>query len=137
MKLRGHHVFCTALFSGHGYGESFAGKMAAVIERWKQGEPAEIVEGRDEVCSACPNRLNDGGCLLGTGDVRRRDGEALAMLGVSPAEKLSWAQAGEKLSHLTEKEFQQVCSQCRWQREGLCTFDQLQKSANSRKKRLC
>lgn len=132
MKLRGHHIFCTALFVGKGYDEGFAEKMDSVIHRWKQGEAAELVEGQDEICSACPNRLNDGGCLLGTEDVRRRDEEAAAVLGLSVSESLSWEQAGKYLSRLTEREFQQVCYSCRWQQKGLCTFTKLKQSAERR-----
>lgn len=128
MKLRGHHVFCTALFSGHGYDEAFTENMSGLIEAWKAGEEAELTEGRDALCAACPNRLEDGGCALGTEDVSRRDRAALRVLGLAGGERLSWKGAGERLLPIGEEEFQQVCGGCRWQREGLCSLEQLKRS---------
>lgn len=133
MKLRGHHLFCTALFSGHGYDEAFAEKMGAVIERWKAGESVTLLTAADEICSACPNRQERGGCTLGTEDVLRRDQAALEVLGVPPGKRLTWKQAGDLLSSITEQGFQRVCGGCRWQKEGLCSFSLLQESAGTRK----
>lgn len=132
MKLRGHHIFCTALFSGHGYDEAFTEKMGAVIAEWKNGEKAALLTAADEVCSACPNRLERGGCALGTKDVLRRDRAALKVLGLAPGREITWEQAGELLAHIAEWEFQEVCGDCRWQKEGLCTFPLLRDSAQNR-----
>lgn len=131
MKLRGHHVFCTALFSGHGYNEAFTEKMRAIISNWKTGEAAILSAEPDEVCSACPNHQADGGCKLGTENVLYRDNSALRVLRLNSGDRLTWKQAGTLLSEITEQDFQAVCGDCMWQREGLCSFELLKKSVGS------
>ena len=59
--LRGHHMFCMALFSGHGYDEAFTQNMSALIEEGRLGGRFRLVQGHDAVCGACPNRQGDGG----------------------------------------------------------------------------
>lgn len=132
LNLRGHHIFCTALFSGHGYDEAFSERMTNIIKRWQSGEAAALFEGSDEVCRACPNRQADGGCELGTENAANRDAAALRVLGLSAGERLEWKRAGVLLSEISESDFQAVCGECMWQREGLCSFQLLQKSARSR-----
>ncbi len=128
MKLRGHHLFCTALFSGHGYSESFTQKMTQLIKALKAGETLTVFAGADEVCSACPNRTAENGCALSTEDVEKRDQAALRVLQLLPGEKLTWEQAKSLLSLLNEEEFQAVCGGCRWQKEGLCSLPLLQQA---------
>ena len=125
MRLRGHHLLCTALFSGHGYSESFTQKMTELIRAMQNGERLSVFIGADEVCAACPNRTAEGGCVLSTEDVEKRDLAALRVLRLSPGEELTWAQAKSRLSLLTEQDFQAVCGGCRWQKEGLCSLLQL------------
>ncbi len=127
MKLRGHHLFCTALFSGYGYDEIFTEKMTAVIAALKAGEPMELLTGPDEICSACPNRIEPDGCTLGTEDVIRRDKGAFQVLGLAPHAMLTWEQVKSLLSQIDESEFQTVCGGCRWQKEGLCTLELLKR----------
>ncbi len=125
MKLRGHHLFCTALFSGHGYDEAFTAAMTAAIKAMRDGEQLELLAGPDVLCAACPNCLETGGCALGTEDVLRRDGAAFAVLGLKAGEKLSWPQAQNLLSRITEEGFRKVCGGCRWKKEGLCSWETL------------
>lgn len=127
-ELRGHHVFCTFLFSGSGYDESFTENMQKVIDGMKAGEPFILRQGHDSICAACPNRTPDG-CALGTEDVARRDQAALSELGLAPGQELGWGRMKELLGQLDEPAFQRVCGNCRWQQEGLCSFRLLQKRA--------
>lgn len=133
MKLRGHHIFCTALFSGHGYDERFTEKMGSIISQWQRGENACVVTCADEVCSACPNLTENGGCTLGTDNVFTRDTAALRVLGLCENQPLSWSEAGKLLSQISEEDFQAVCGNCRWQQEGLCSFEHLAVSISGRK----
>ena len=125
MKLRGHHLFCTALFSGSGYDEAFARNMAQIIEVWQSGEEIQLCQCQDAVCAACPNREPKDGCSLGRPDVLRRDRAALETLGLEPGQALTWKQAKARLSQVDEAGFQYVCGDCRWQREGLCSYSLL------------
>lgn len=132
MKLRGHHIFCTALFSGHGYDKHFTEKMHSIILDWQQGGSARIVVGTDEVCSACPNLTEKNGCTLGTEDVLSRDAAALKVLKLAENQPLTWSKAGELLSQITREDFQAVCGSCRWQKEGLCSYEMLISRAKKR-----
>lgn len=126
MKLRGHHLFCTALFSGYGYSASFTQKMLETVNKLESGETAELQARADDLCAACPHKLSTGGCALGTEDVLRRDRAAFHVLGVSVGQNVSGAEAARRLLNLTEEAFQQVCGGCRWQEEGLCSWELLQ-----------
>ena len=95
--VRGHHLFCMTLFSGHGYDQAFAENMAQLIDTLQAGESFRLVLEQDSVCSACPNRQADGGCTLGTENVLHRDRAALEVLGLSAGQELDWAQARKRL----------------------------------------
>lgn len=121
IELRGHHIFCTALFSGSGYDRAFAENMGRLIEHMQKGERLRLVQGHDDVCRYCPNREPEG-CALGTQDVYRRDLAALGVTELTAGQELDWAGLRECLGNISEADFQQVCGDCRWQREGLCSY---------------
>ena len=120
-RLRGHHMFCATLFSGSGYDHAFAENMGRLIQDMQKGEEFQLVQGHDDVCSCCPNRDPDG-CALGTDDVSRRDASALEVTGLAPGQTLDWDRLKERLGRLSETDFQHVCGECRWQKEGLCSY---------------
>ena len=124
-ELRGHHLFCTALFSGSGYDDTFVDNMTALIEAWKAGETLRLCHGHDAICAACPNREPDNGCALGKEDVFCQDQAALKALNLELGQELAWAQAQKRLREIGEEEFQSVCGGCRWQEEGLCSYQLL------------
>lgn len=126
-EIRGHHLFCMALFAGHGYSQEFVENMTAVIRQLKEGEGFRLVSRQDSVCAACPNLLPDGGCTHGTEDVLARDAAALRVLGLSQGAVLTWQETRLRLQGLDEESFQTVCGGCRWAREGLCSLALLQK----------
>lgn len=128
-RVRGHHLLCMPLFSGKGYSQAFTRRMAGLIHRWERGEAFQLCLGQDDVCSACPNARENGGCALGTADVARRDRAALEVLGLSPGMELTWEQLMEKLEEVTPEGFQAVCGGCRWHRAGLCSYRLLQERA--------
>lgn len=126
-NIRGHHLFCMALFTGHGYSEEFTENMTSVIGDLKAGEPLRLASGPDDICAACPNLLADGGCAHGTEDVRHRDQGAFTVLGAAPGGELTWQQVRARLLEIDEGQFETVCSNCRWAAEGLCSLALLQK----------
>lgn len=119
--LRGHHMFCTRLFSGSGYNQAFADNMGRLVENMQKGEKFQLVQGHDNICRYCPNREPEG-CALGTEDVQRRDAAAMEVTGTAPGQVLDWAELRERLEKLSEEDFRYVCGDCRWQREGLCSY---------------
>lgn len=130
-ELRGHHLFCTFLFSGSGYDEKFTENMQKTIDALAAGEPIKMCGGHDAICACCPNRQPDG-CALGTEDVASRDKAALRELGLSTGDELTWEQLRARLAGIDEAAFQRVCGECRWQREGLCSYALLSQRARSK-----
>lgn len=114
-------MFCTRLFSGSGYNQAFADNMGRLVENMQKGEKFQLVQGHDDICRYCPNREPDG-CALGTEDVQRRDAAAMEVTGTAPGQVLDWAELRERLEKLSEEDFRYVCGDCRWQREGLCSY---------------
>lgn len=133
MKLRGHHLFCTALFVGHGYSKEFTGKMKELTAALRAGEEVTVKTGSDEICLSCPNRTGAGGCALGTEDAAARDAAAMNVLHLVPGAKTNWEQVKAKLLLITEQEFQFVCGDCRWQKDGICSLLLLKESLNGGK----
>ena len=121
-QIRGHHLFCMALFSGHGYDPAFTENMAGLIAALRAGERFRLTEGQDQVCGACLHRQENGGCALGTENVLQRDRAALRVLNLTAGRELGWEQARERLAAVTEEDFEAVCGKCRWAGEGLCSF---------------
>lgn len=131
MKLRGHHLFCTTLFTGHGYSEAFTERMTALLSALNDGESAQLCVGADCLCEACPNREENGGCTLGTENAGKRDEAALFVLGCDAVQTIFWSDAHRKMLSLSEAQFQSVCGDCRWQKEGLCSLKLLQEQAQN------
>ena len=129
-RLRGHHLFCATLFQGCGYNEAFTRSMQEVLAALEAGEGLSLVCGSDDLCRACPHCLPGNACALGTEDVLRRDRAAREACGFSLGQELSPVQVGERLRQVNRSQWEKVCGGCRWQREGLCSwelFDRLRK----------
>lgn len=131
-RLRGHHLFCGTLFQGHGYDEAFANRVEDVLSQLASGENVILCAGSDDFCGACPHRREENGCALGTEDVSRRDQAALKAVGLAVGQELRPAQVGERLRKVTEAQWEQVCGNCRWQKEGLCSWKLFQKLRQER-----
>ncbi|MGI6256418.1 MAG: DUF1284 domain-containing protein [Acutalibacter sp.] len=127
MRLRGHHLFCATLFQGRGYDESFVARMQETLVSLERGEPFTLCQEGDVLCDACPNRT-EVGCSLGTEDVLRRDQAALAAVGLSSGQELCFDQVGRLLKTVTQDGYHSVCGGCRWQKEGLCSWELFQKA---------
>lgn len=131
-KLRGHHIFCAALFQGCGYDETFTACMEKTLKELSAGEYFMLCRGSDDLCAACPHRMEGGGCALGTADVARRDEAAFSALGQVPEKALTFSQIGEKLREIEKQQWESVCKDCRWQRKGLCSWELFQKLSQER-----
>lgn len=149
MRLRVHHLLCSALYVGKGYSEAFCENMQKVVSKlWEplsgpeeetgQEEPEAILcEGEnrdvrlitdpDDICMECPN-LGDNGCKLDDDHVVSKDAALALALGleterVYPAEELLHIVN----SNLTAEIFEDSCHNCDWYRQGLCRYEQLVK----------
>lgn len=131
MRLRGHHLFCATLFQGCGYDQAFTDRMRQTLSRLEAGEPFVLCCEGDVLCGACPHRVENG-CALGTEDVLRRDRAALEAVGLSPGQELTYSQMGFLLGGVGEQQWLSVCGGCRWQKEGLCSWEFFQTAQKKR-----
>lgn len=129
IHLRGHHLFCMTLFSGHGYDERFTENMAALLEKLKQNgdERVLLMAGDDNICAACPN-LNGTHCRLGNDDVQSRDAHARHALSVSCGRVYLYSELRKRLASVSQEDFDLVCGNCTWWRKGFCSYEMFRKS---------
>lgn len=128
--LRFHHLLCLPLFKGKGYSDGFSVNMQAVKDRLEgSGEVVRLVCESDMICANCPNRTQDGCELDGQGkrvaDKDRLVGE-LSGIGMDNASSgISYYRALEMLkSNMKKCDFDRLCGECRWNKLGLCGYDE-------------
>ena len=116
MKLRPHHLLCVQKYTGSGYDDAFAAGMEALIRRLSAcpDTAVTLVEGRDDVCAACPHMT--GSRCASEEKVNRLDRGVLEACGFSAGETRSWsALARTARAQVLEKNtFEKVCGCCEW-----------------------
>lgn len=130
-------MLCTVLYKGHGYSETFEDNMAEIVGRLAEGTKVTLKTSPDAICSECPNRLQDGGCALDenkkekSDDIRTMDECVLDILKLSKEEiydsKYIFERAKE---NITREFFEACCGECRWNKMGLCSFDEYMQEIN-------
>lgn len=148
MKLRVHHLLCSALYRGKGYSEAFCENMERTVNwLWRNGpeqpqpqkgasssvacaEDERIVElciCPDAICQACPN-LADGACTLDDNRVVPKDARLAEALHLQTGRTYL---VQELLLHvkenLTEEIFEASCRKCEWYQQKLCSYKELAK----------
>ena len=116
MKLRPHHLLCVQKYTGSGYDDAFAAGMEALIRRLSAcpGTAVTLVEGRDDLCAACPHMT--GSRCASEEKVNRLDRGVLEACGFSAGETRSWsALARTAREQVLEKATcEKVCGCCEW-----------------------
>jgi len=100
VRLRGHHFVCLQFFGGQGYNDEFVANLEEVVRRLRR-EPATLVVGADDVCAECPNLSSSGTCAdpqTGEAEIGLIDDLACELLGMHPGDRLTLAQAAERLA---------------------------------------
>lgn len=133
MRLRVHHLFCSALYAGKGYSEGFCENMQRVV-RWLWESPPQekeerkvmLVTGPDNVCGGCPN-LTAEGCGLEDNQVVCKDARLAQALRLEPEKVYTVSGLLVKVSgNLTREIFETSCKNCDWYRMGLCHYEKLE-----------
>ena len=131
LRLRVHHLLCSALFVGKGYSEGFCENMQKIVqwlwEKSPQGEEREVelIFGEDSICKECPN-LTKEGCSLGDNHVVSKDVRLAQALQLQTDRSYSVsALLGHVEQNLTEEIFETSCHKCEWYRMGLCSYAKL------------
>lgn len=129
MRLRVHHLLCSALFVGKGYSEAFCQNMREVVgqlwEKTPEGQEIELIIQPDCICQECPN-LTEEGCSLDNNHVVSKDAVLAEKLQLAinrhyPVPELLHQVA----KNLTEEIFEASCHQCEWYQMGLCRYGKL------------
>lgn len=136
MRLRVHHLLCSALYTGSGYSEDFCKNMQEIVDYlWGQGaarnmqcgEKAEIelVVSPDAICKECPN-LVDESCNLDDNNVVSKDAKLADRLSLTTDRSYFVPELLELVAtNLTEEIFETSCHQCEWYAKGLCRYEML------------
>ena len=56
-RIRAHHGMCLAFFQGKGYSGAFVENMANMKAILEENPDILLLDGPDDICAACPNRL--------------------------------------------------------------------------------
>lgn len=140
--MRGHHLLCTRLFMGSGYSEEFAKRMGEVVSRvglkhygnvdaFLQVKQIKVISHFDYVCQECPNLHSDDNsnvCRLGNDDVKEKDRLTLEYAGLTNGNSYSLKEIACAVDNITQKQFLNICRECRWCKEGYCTYELLRKN---------
>lgn len=125
-RIRSHTLLCLQGFKGEGYSEAFVARMKGIHEDLfnNPGRSVEIVAGPDDICSACPN-LGERECTLdgkdAESDVKRKDDEVAALLGIYPGRRYRWEEILERISgRIPPAVLKDLCGNCRWYSLGYC-----------------
>lgn len=132
MRLRVHHLLCSALYVGEGYSEAFCRNMDQVVKRlWdsaeqeKEPEEIELVTCPDCICSECPN-LTDKGCSLDNNNVVSKDAALAEKLGLKLGKPYYIPELlRQTAGNLSKEIFETSCHNCEWYQMGLCRYEKL------------
>lgn len=114
LRIRPHHLLCIGYFEGKGYSDSFSRSMAQIKELTMQNPKITVSCSADEVCRACPNRV-ESGCRT-QGKVMRYDREVLRLLEIEEGMHSDWnslrKMTEEKILNCRKRE--EICGDCEW-----------------------
>ena len=124
VRLRAHHLLCLMTFVGKGYTPAFTAGYRRIVARLNAGEPAELVEGPDDICAPM---LGEPGHHCRNASVVARDASARTaiaeLLGGSLEPGGRIVLTAERVARMREAYAQgtvrAACADCEWW--ALCT----------------
>lgn len=117
-NIRAHHGLCLTFFQGKGYSGDFVENMGAMKKILEQNPLIRLVEGYDDVCAACPNKLTET-CAE---KASRYDREVLRRCGLSAGDTLPYEEFSRKVIETILRPGLRgsICGDCQW--SGLCLW---------------
>ena len=116
IRLRPHHLLCIRGFKGSGYSERFVKNFQKVLRRLEQNPTIEVVEGGDEICSACPH-FRSQKCLKSESSenkIRELDCRVISRLKLSTGVKMSYREVSNLVRKIPKSELPEICGRCEW-----------------------
>lgn len=119
-KIRAHHGMCLSFFQGKGYSGDFVENMARMKAILAENPEIILMDGPDDICAACPNRLTET-CAEKTS---RYDREVLRRCGLSVGERLPYREFSRKVIEtiLRPGVRAEICGDCQW--SSLCRWEE-------------
>ena len=119
-RIRAHHGMCLAFFRGQGYSGAFVENMANMKAILEENPDILLLDGPDDICAACPNRLTE---ICGE-KACRYDREVLERCALSPGDILSFLDFSRKVKDaiLRPGERAEICGDCQW--SSLCQWQE-------------
>lgn len=115
IRIRPHHGLCVQHYRGKGYSEAFVAHMSEIVAALNRSNSrVELVEGADDICSACPNCV-DGVCQ-DEAKVRRFDSQVLALGLLHEGDVITARDFTRRLRHtiIYQGRMGEVCGDCEW-----------------------
>ena len=119
-KIRAHHGMCLSFFQGKGYSGDFVENMARMKAILAENPEIILMDGPDDICAACPNRLTET-CAE---KASRYDREVLRRCGLSAGERLPYREFSRKVIEtiLRPGKRAEICGDCQW--SSLCRWEE-------------
>lgn len=124
LRFRPHHFLCSLGFEGKGYSDRFTENMSRIVLgrlRAPDGGRTliEVTGATDAICAPCPRRR--GNHCTEQVQIAALDARHAARLGLSPGDRLSWAEAQERIRRrVRPDDLDRLCHGCGWLPLGLC-----------------
>lgn len=135
LKLRAHHLLCSVLYKGRGYSSLFNKNMTCVVDNLRKGCMVELGSSPDAICTDCPNLKEDGSCRLDENkckNIMSLDESVLSRFGFQSGEVYASQKLYRKIrNNCREDDFDLWCQNCRWRKEGLCSYSEYMERINS------
>ena len=119
-NLRAHHGMCLSFFQGKGYSGDFVENMVRMKAILAENPEIILMDGPDDICAACPNRLTET-CAE---KASRYDREVLRRCGLSVGERLPYREFSRKVIEtiLRPGVRAEICGDCQW--SSLCRWEE-------------
>ena len=119
-KIRAHHGVCLYFFQGKGYSGEFVENMSRMKAILAENPEIILMDGPDDICAACPNRLTET-CAE---KASRYDREVLRRCGLSVGERLPYREFSRKVIEtiLRPGVRAEICGDCQW--SSLCRWEE-------------
>lgn len=122
IKFRPHHFMCTISFRGKGYSLGFVKNYKKIAKQLNEDENTiiEVVEYMDDICSPCPNRLDDVICKT-QDKILKLDKNHKESLELETGQQMTWKEAKNLIKEkMTIEKFHKSCDGCSWKKYGVC-----------------